>query len=129
MSAKPRDLEADLHRSFIAEKGKGNTTYCQNLYAALCNNDFVPLETLDILAENYWSCSWRYAGGIASDIFEGNGVDGGHYMEYYCSGIEKPNNRTRGYVSEGQVTDEIRDDLNNIGWAVVGNNDYIDKYQ
>lgn len=131
MSAKPRDLEADLHRSFIAEKGKGNTTYCQNLYAALCNNDFVPLETLDILSENYWGCSWRYAGGIASDIFEGVGQDGGNYMEYYCSGMMKSTvvDHPVGYVGEGDVTDEIREDLSKIGWAVVGKNDYIDKYQ
>ena len=128
-SANKRDLEAELHRSFIAEKGKGNDVYCQNLYAALCNNDFVPLELLDILAENYWDCSWRYAGGIASDIYEG-AFDDGSYMQYYCSGMKSAvDNYPAGYAGEGEVTDEIREDLAKIGWAVVGNNGYIDKYQ
>lgn len=113
----------------MAAKGRDNDVYCQNIYAALCNNDFVPLETMAVLGEEYWSCSWRYAGGIAADIKDGD-LDGGHYMEYYCSGMgSNKDNYPEGYVGEGVVTDEIHEDLIKIGWAVVGNNGYIDKYQ
>lgn len=129
MSAERRDLEKDIKNSFMAEKGRDNDVYCQNIYAALCNNNFVPLETMAVLSEEYWSCSWRYAGGIAADIKDGD-LDGGHYMQYYCSGMRSDKyDYPNGYVGEGNVTDEIREDLAKIGWAVVSNNGYIDKYQ
>lgn len=113
----------------MAEKGRNNDVYCQNIYAALCNNDFVPLETMAVLSEEYWSCSWRYAGGIAADIKDGD-LDGGHYMGYYCSGMRSDKyDYPNGYVGEGDVTDEIREDLAKIGWAVVKSNESIDKYQ
>jgi hypothetical protein len=129
LSAEKRDLEKDIKDSFMAEKGRDNDLYCQHLYAALCNNDFVPLETMAVLSEEYWSCSWRYAGGIASDIKAGT-IDGGHYMEYYCSGLTSDKyDSPKCYAGEGEVREEIREDLSKIGWAVVGNNGYIDKYQ
>jgi len=129
LSVERRDLEKDIKNSFMAEKGKGNDVYCQNIYAALCNNNFVPLETMAVLSQAYWACSWRSAGGIASDVFEGEGF-GEDYLEYYCSGMRSPRHTyPQGYVGEGDVTDEIREDLAKIGWAVVGNNGYIDKYQ
>ena len=59
-----------------------------------------------ILKEDTWSCSWRYAGGIVADI-EGKG----DYMDYYCSG------------SEGHVFEEIEQDLFNLGWMVVTQED------
>lgn len=65
--------------------------YAKALYAALCNNIF----------EKQWSCSWRYAGGIVARL---RGED---YLDYYCSG------------SEGEVTEEIREDLRLLGWKVL----------
>jgi len=57
-----RDLELDLFKSqTIMEKCKSSEVYSQNLYAAMCNNLFY-------YGEEVWSCSWRYAGGIVSDI-------------------------------------------------------------
>lgn len=125
------NLEYDLRSSdYIHEKCK-DEFYAQNLYAALCNNDFVKNDVWPLLTDKRWHCSWRYAGGIISHIREE-----GDYIDWYCSGItndfsieefesltkEEQNryievkNKTK---CEGVVTDEIRDDLLKIGWTVV----------
>lgn len=97
------NLEYDLRTTdWILEKVRQSDEYAQNLYAALCNNDFMKLDILPILKEQTWSCSWRYAGGIIADMKEQ-----GDYIDWYCSG------------HEGKVTDEIREDLKTLGWAVV----------
>ena len=78
-------LEDDLKKSqFIVEKCKNSDKYAQNLYATLCNNDFVKNEPWPILKQETWSCSWRYAGGIIADIRQQ-----GDYMDWYCSGINE----------------------------------------
>jgi len=97
------DLEKDLwQNTTIKEKCKYSQIYSQNLYAALCNNRF-------FYGDKEWTCSWRYAGGLVSEI---NGSD--DYMDYYCSGIS---NR-EGFVGEGFVTDEIKLDLMKMGWII-----------
>jgi hypothetical protein len=97
------NLENDLENSdTVKEKCKHSEIYSQNLYAALCNNRF-------FYGDEEWTCSWRYAGGIVSEI-----NDGCDYMDYYCSGISNKG----GFVSEGVVTDEIRLDLIKLGWMV-----------
>lgn len=126
------NLETELKNSpIIQEKVKNGNIYSQNLYAALCNNQFQKHEIMSILTDELWSCSWRYAGGIVAQI-KGEG----DYMDYYCSGIGQlhdgvafPENATeedrqyimdsRKFVSESTVTDEIREDLYNLGWTVV----------
>jgi hypothetical protein len=116
------NLEYDLRSSdYIVEKCK-NEVYAQNLYAALCNNDFMRNDVWPILKGETWGCSWRYAGGIIADILQH-----GDYLDWYCSGITTTSidmggsvehNITTGYVSEGEVTDEIREDLFKLGWIV-----------
>ena len=97
------DLEKDLLSSqWIKDKCLNSAIYSQNLYAALCNNRF-------FYNNEEWTCSWRYSGGIVSEINGGN-----DYLDYYCSGISDSN----GYVSEGFVTDEIRLDLLRLGWTI-----------
>lgn len=97
------DLEYDLqHSDWIKNKCIHSPVYSQNLYAALCNNRF-------FYDGKEWTCSWRYAGGLVSEI---NG--GSDYMDYYCSGISNRED----FVSEGFVTDEIRLDLMKLGWIV-----------
>lgn len=97
------NLENDLLNSeTIKNKCLHSPIYSQNLYSALCNNRF-------FYGEDEWTCSWRYAGGIVSEI---NGEN--DYMDYYCSGISNKD----GFVSEGVVTDEIRSDLIKLGWIV-----------
>jgi hypothetical protein len=77
------NLEYDLRSTdWILEKVRGDDVYAQNLYAAMCNNDFTKREMWPILKDQRWSCSWRYAGGIIADMQEK-----GDYIDWYCSGI------------------------------------------
>ena len=126
------NLEYDLLTTdWILEKVRGDDVYAQNLYAAMCNNDFQKLEVLPVLKDQRWSCSWRYAGGIVADMQQH-----GDYIDWYCSGIrgdpisdEEFANlseekkalylQTKAYVGEGFVTDEIRADLKKLGWLVI----------
>ena len=111
------DLELELMSTdWILEKVK-DEAYAQNLYAALCNNQFVKNEVFPILKEDYWHCSWRYAGGIIADMRSEGG-----YLDWYCSGLGDKNEK---FVGEGYVTDEIRDDLLKLGWIVIENNEVV----
>lgn len=101
------DLEQDLLKSaWINDKCLHSPTYSQNLYAALCNNRFFK-------GSDEWTCSWRYAGGLVSQITRGGDYLDYDYMDYYCSGICDD----AGFVSEGHVTEEISLDLMRIGWT------------
>ena len=107
------NMEYDLLTTdWILEKVRTNETYAQNLYAAMCNNSFCKNDVWPIIAEQYWSCSWRYAGGIIADM-----IQKGDYIDWYCSGIGSKD--TNGYAGEGFVTDEVRHDLRKLGWLVV----------
>ena len=127
------NLEYDLRSTeWILEKARGDNVYAQNLYAALCNNDFIKREMWPILKDQRWSCSWRHAGGIIADMQEK-----GDYIDWYCSGIRDTRTLSasemavlteqeqeaykagQGYVGEGFVTDEIENDLYKLGWLVV----------
>ena len=113
------NLEYDLRTSDTIAQKCADDHYAQNLYAVLCNNQF---RKEDMVVGQYWSCSWRYAGGIVADI-RGEG----DYIDWYCSGIrdvdydEKVNKQwdARRYVSESKVTDEIRADLLSLQWVVI----------
>lgn len=117
---KKNNMEYDLRSSeWICSKVKNSDTYAQNLYAAMCNRDFRKNDVLPILTEETWGCSWRYAGGIIADMREE-----GDYIDWYCSGIgdglgNGDRDGTKGYVGEGVVTDEIREDLFKLGWIVL----------
>jgi hypothetical protein len=126
------NMEYDLRStSWILDKVRASESYAQNLYAAMCNNDFQKNDFMPKLAGKTWSCSWRYAGGIIADMREQ-----GDYIDWYCSGIrdsgytdDKENwtdeqrqvydNIYSKYVSESHVTDEICADLKSLGWEVV----------
>jgi hypothetical protein len=116
----PNDMEWDLRTTeWMLEKVRASDTYAQNLYAAICNNDFQKLEVMPILKEETWSASWRYAGGIIADMRQE-----GDYIDWYCSGIggglgNGDEDGSKGYVGESVVTDEIRQDLKRLGWIVV----------
>ena len=133
------NMEWDLVTTdWILEKVRADEAYAQNLYAAMCNNGFIKLDVIPILAEKEWSCSWRYAGGIVADMRQE-----GDYIDWYCSGIrdygEYDNNEapkelteeqlarlevTKRYVPEGMITKEIREDLQKLGWAVAPDGDW-----
>ena len=111
------NLEYDLRNTdWIIDNIKDNEVYAQNLYAALCNNQFLKNEVWPILKEEYWTCSWRHAGGIIADI-----LNEGDYMDWYCSGAGGPTGDmgVTGYLPEGVVADYIEDDLKKLGWLVV----------
>ena len=111
--SRKNNLEYDLLTTeWILDKVRSSEVYAQNLYAALCNNDFVKRELWPLLKEQVWHCSWRYAGGIIADMRQQ-----GDYIDWYCSGIR--DSYDGGYVQEAIVTEEIKDDLYKLGWLVV----------
>ena len=122
------NMEYDLVTTdWILEKVRAHDAYAQNLYAAMCNNGFIRLEVIPVLKGEEWGCSWRYAGGIVADMRQQ-----GDYIDWYCSGIrndyqdEEVGNLydQRKYVPEGCITDEIRSDLQRLGWAVAPGGDW-----
>ena len=132
---KKNNLEYDLRSTeWICDKAKAREEYAQNIYAALCNQDWQRNAVWPLLKGQTWSCSWRYAGGIVADMCET-----GDYMDYYCSGIRggaatddaeltdeqraKIEWYDKHFVSESHVTDEIREDFFKLGWIPVENND------
>ena len=120
------NLEEDIRACvWMLKKVQDSETYAQNLYAAMCNNVFQPNEVWPRLRDEYWSCSWRSAGGIVAEL-RGQG----DYIDWYCSGIMGAGEADsfQGYVGESTVTDEIRQDLFAIGWTVESYNEDI-KFQ
>ena len=108
------NMEYDMGQAdWFVSRVRGSDDYAQNLYAALCNNSFQKQDVWLILKDAYWSCTWRYAGGIVADLQN----KGGDYMDWYCSGIG-PKEDTE-FVGEGMVTDEIAADLALLGWRVA----------
>jgi len=114
------NLEYDLRSTkWICDKAKSTKTYAQNLYAAMCNQDWQRNDVWPLLKGQTYSCSWRYAGGIVAHMREE-----GDYIDWYCSGIQgEPDEDwiNLGHVPEGTVTDEIREDLFKLGWLPVTN--------
>ena len=133
-SWKENNMEYDLRSTdWMLEKVRTSNAYAQNLYAAMCNNDFQKNEFMPRLAGKTWGCSWRYAGGIIADMQEK-----GDYIDWYCSGIKNDSPvllddqfaeltdeqkkyylESKSHVGEGYVTDEIRADLKKLGWDVM----------
>lgn len=111
------NLEYDLRTTdWILQKVRESDVYAQNLYAAMCNSDFIKNDVWTVLKEEKWSCSWRYAGGIVADMRQE-----GDYMDWYCSGMGGPMGDAgmKGYLPESVVSDEIREDLLKLGWIVI----------
>lgn len=90
-----------LSSDSLTERIHSDRNFAKALYAALCNNAFRHESSKSI--DDYWSCSWRYAGGVVAQIED----LGGNYMDYYCSG------------NEGKITPEIHELLASLGWSVV----------
>lgn len=119
------NLEWDLRTTpWILDKARASDSYAQNIYSALCNQQWISRDIWHQLKEQTWSCSWRHAGGIVADM-----LGRGDYIDWYCSGmgglnqdydsketIEDWSKRT-GYVPEGLITEEILTDFNRLGWT------------
>jgi hypothetical protein len=112
------DLELEMMASeWFRNKVCESESYAQNLYAAMCNNQFVKNDVWPILEDKRWGCSWRSAGEIIADL-RGEG----DYIDWYCSGMgfhDKKGADMKGYVPESLVTDEIRSDLLKLGWIII----------
>ena len=109
------NLEYDLRTTdWILEKVRNSEDYAQNLYAAMCNNEFQKNDVWPILKEERWCCTWRSAGGIIANMRQE-----GDYIDWYCSGIRDIDSPENKYVGESVVTDEIREDLLKLGWIVI----------
>ena len=128
------NMEYDLVTTdWILAKARASGAYAQNLYAAMCNNDFQRNDVWPRISDQKWHCSWRSAGGIIADMRQQ-----GDYIDWYCSGInngdwQKPPEEVAAmtpdqqeyyhmqtqFVSESVVTDEIREDLFRLGWLVI----------
>jgi hypothetical protein len=99
----------------------------------MCNNQFQRNDVWPILSEQKWSCSWRHAGGVIADM-----LGKGDYIDWYCSGINGDQDemtqselenltleqQTRYkdsllFVRESVVTEEIENDLFELGWLVI----------
>ena len=129
---KENNLEYDLRSTkWICDKAKAREEYAQNIYAALCNQDWQRNDVWPLLKGQTYSFSWRYAGGIVADM-----IESGDYIDWYCSGIkgsvseeelaamseedqEKYHWMNKHFVGEGYVTDEIREDFFKLGWIPV----------
>ena len=122
------DLVEELSQcAWFLEKIRTRQDYAQNVYAALCNMRWQPAEVFPILKDEYWSCSWRSAGGIVANFRKTVSTE--DYMDWYCSGMggigeyddSKEQTLSEGlakskYVPEGVVTDEICEDFATLGW-------------
>ena len=114
------NLEYDLRSTdWILAKARSSDSYAQNIYAAMCNMRWQRVDTWPILADLYWSASWRHSGGIVADM-----LGTGDYIDWYCSGIGNEDSgygldhrRANGYVPEGTVTEEVRKDFQTLGWV------------
>ena len=132
------NMEYDMRTSdWMVTKVRASEGYAQNLYAAMCNREFQKNEVWPLLKDQHWGCSWRYAGGIVADM-RGEG----DYIDWYCSGIQGMDDdqfqeldaeskerylyMKNNFVGEGVVTDEIRQDLEKLGWLVADNKNYND---
>ena len=117
-----RNLETELMASESIRQRCRNDVYAQNLYAALCNMRWTT-EVQASLEEELWSCSWRYSGGIVADLrnvsnVNPDGIAGTEeYTDWYCSGMLREEGS--GCVPEGTVTEQIRQDLADLGWHPV----------
>lgn len=120
LAEQDHSLEYDLRTTqWILDLVRTRDDYAQNLYAALCNNEFRKNDVVPILQDRRWSCSWRRAGGIIADMQEQ-----GDYIDWYLSGMNGNTdtvvlNPETNYVVEGTITNEIEADLLKLGWLVI----------
>ena len=117
-----RDLSDELMNcEWFITKIRNDRSYAQNVYAALCNMRWQPVDVMPILKDEYWSCTWRSAGGCVSEF-----LGEGDYLDWYCSGMgglasydadEGDEYMAKNkHVPEGTVTDEIQEDFARLGW-------------
>jgi hypothetical protein len=99
-----RQIQDGVDFDSIKFKMRESKDYCKRFYATLCNNE--------LFYGNYKTgYSWRATGGLIADI-----IAEGDYMDWYCSG------------GEGNIDEEVQQDLLDIGWEVKPYPDEVDSY-
>lgn len=97
------NLEQDLYaNAALLAQIETDRSLADELYAALCNNQFRHREMHPDAP--FWSCSWRYAGGIVAELTDPSRYD---YLDFYCGG------------NEGYISPRVEALLDGMGW--VGN--------
>jgi hypothetical protein len=115
MPRKIFNLERDIKSAdWVVDKIRQKEIYAQNLYAALCNNDFAPKDSWCILKNIKWNCTWTYAANIISEIRQDD-----NYSNWYGSGTGFRGVDFAGFVEESYVTDEVASDIDQIGWLIL----------
>ena len=115
MHRKVFNLERDVRSAdWLVDKVRTNEIYAQNFYAALCNNQFAPKDVWSLLKDLSWTCTWRYASEMIADIRQTE-----DYLTWYCSGTGFSGTDFAGFVEESFVTDEVKNDLDQIGWLIL----------
>jgi hypothetical protein len=92
----PHDI---IRNDILFEKCQTRDDYRVDLYRALCNNIWAFNDGYALWKAEY---SWRASGAVVAEIH-----GEGDYIDYYCSD------------NEGEITAEIEQDLNSIGWFCV----------
>lgn len=111
-----------MHCAWLRDKVCASAVYAQNLYAAMCDQDWQHQDVWTVLNDQTWHVSWRGAGRVVSDLRAQ-----GNYLDWYCSGIMRSHpdddlvhsHTEEWHVPEGMITPEIREDLARIGWHPV----------
>lgn len=97
-------LNSEVVKEFVKDDKKA-----QALYAAFCNRDWFPVETVIKPGMEGDGFSWRGAGGMVADL-RNKGED---YMDFYCSGCGDEG------VPEGTITTEVEELMAGLGWKSI----------
>jgi hypothetical protein len=98
----------------VIRKVQRERIYAQNLYAALCNNEYAPKDTWALLKNLRWNCTWYDAATIIAELRQED------RSQWYRSGPRfREYAEQIGYVDEGYITEQIQYDLDNLGWILL----------
>jgi hypothetical protein len=114
-----RDLYQEMRQDKIVIAYLEDVEIAKQFYQSLCNVDWylirppIPqdeqiIQKLKGETDDYWSCSWRTAGGYIADIRNSNYNTNEDYMSFYCSG------------NEGIVPGLVEECFNRMGWVPKG---------
>lgn len=113
-----RDLYEEMKEDKIVIDYLADLSIATDFYRALCNVDwFIKEEIADdekIIRKlkgegpEYWSCTWRTAGGYVAEIRNLYYNKSEDYIDFYCAG------------DEGTVSDLVRECFDRMGWESPG---------
>lgn len=95
-----------LAAEWLCRRIRSDIEYAEHFYCTLTNNEWMcvreePAAVWAALADHSWSGSWRFVGGLVSQI-----RGSGSYLDWYYNG------------GEGILSDTVVTDLGRLGWRV-----------